>query len=90
MARVHLEVTGVVQGVGFRWYLRQRARALGLAGWVTNRDDGAVELAAEGSDDAIRSLVEAARAGPAGAHVENVRELPAVVEDLPNTFTVIR
>ncbi len=90
MARVHLEVTGLVQGVGFRWFLRQRARALGLAGWVANRDDGAVELAVEGSEEAVRSLVEAARAGPAGARVENVRELPVVAGDLPATFTVLR
>lgn len=90
MTRVHLEVTGLVQGVGFRWFLRQRARALGLAGWVANRDDGAVEVAAEGSEDAIRSLLEAARAGPAGARVDHVRELPAVAGDLPTTFTVLR
>lgn len=91
MARAHLEVSGAVQGVGFRWFVRQHARALGLAGWVRNEDSGTVRLAVEGTPEAIEQLVSLIRPGPPGARVDDVRRLPDVAEaDLPQTFTVIR
>lgn len=91
MARAHLEVTGAVQGVGFRWFVRQHARALGLAGWVRNEDSGAVRVAVEGSDDAVAELVELIRPGPPGARVDGIRRVPPTEDgDLPQPFTVIR
>lgn len=91
MARVHLEVTGRVQGVGFRWFVRERARRLGLAGWVRNQEDGSVEIVAEGDDAAIDMLGTALRAGPPGSSVENVRSLSSDVEEaLPQPFTIRR
>ena len=91
MATVHLEVIGKVQGVGFRWFVRETARRAGLAGWVRNHDDGRVEIAASGPDDAIAKLTNAARTGPPGARVERVTELPdAGLDDLPRPFTVVR
>ena len=48
VAAIHLEVTGLVQGVGFRWFVRERARALHLSGWVRNLESGNVEVAAAG------------------------------------------
>lgn len=91
MARAHLEVTGAVQGVGFRWFVRQHARALGLAGWVRNEDSGAVRVAVEGSDADIAELVELIRPGPPGARVDAIRPVPPADDiDLPQPFTVIR
>ena len=91
MATVHLEVAGRVQGVGFRWFVREAARRAGLAGWVRNRGDGRVEIAASGSEDAVAALVAAAREGPPGARVDQVAELPlADLGDLPRPFTVVR
>lgn len=91
MATVHLEVVGRVQGVGFRWFVRETARRFGLAGWVRNHDDGRVEIAASGTDDAIAELTRAARAGPPGARVERLIELPSAgLDDLPQPFTVVR
>jgi acylphosphatase len=88
---VHLEVVGKVQGVGFRWFVRETARRAGVAGWVRNHDDGRVEIAASGAEAAIQTLVTAARRGPAGAHVESVVDLPLTgLENLPNPFTVVR
>ena len=90
MARLHVEVTGRVQGVGFRWFVRERARALGLAGWVMNRDDGAVEVAAEGNEVGIRALRDSVQEGPSGAYVELIRDLPDAAADLPTPFAIKR
>jgi acylphosphatase len=65
-------VTGLVQGVNFRWFTQRRASELGLVGYVRNRSDGSVEFVAEGSRDALERLLDAARMGPSSAVVENV------------------
>ena len=65
-------VHGRVQGVFFRDSLRQRAQSRRVAGWVTNRSDGAVEAVFEGDGDAVESLVEYCREGPRSASVEDV------------------
>jgi acylphosphatase len=91
VAVVHLEITGRVQGVGFRWYIREHARQSGLAGWVRNRADGAVEVAAAGTVELLDALTRAARHGPPGAHVADVRALATEsLSDLPHPFTVLR
>jgi acylphosphatase len=66
-------VTGRVQGVFFRGQTRDRARSLGLGGWVRNNGDGSVEAVFEGDDDRVESMVEWCRRGPAYAEVENVQ-----------------
>ena len=71
-ARVTGIVTGMVQGVNFRWFTQRRASELGLVGYVRNRPDSSVELVAEGPRDSLDRLLDAARTGPASAAVENV------------------
>jgi acylphosphatase len=61
---------GRVQGVFFRDSTRERAQAAGVAGWVTNRPDGAVEAVFEGEDAAVARMVDWMRSGPSGASVE--------------------
>ena len=61
-----------MQGVSFRALTCDRARARGVAGWIQNRPDGAVEAVFEGPEDAVGSLVDWCRRGPAGAVVESV------------------
>ena len=70
--RLHGIVKGDVQGVGFRFFLIRRAQALGLNGWVQNRDDGTVEFVAEGSRRDLEQLERAAREGPRMALVTAV------------------
>ena len=65
-------VHGRVQGVFFRDTLRERARAHGVAGWVRNRPDGALEAVFEGSPEAVERLVRFCRTGPPRAAVERV------------------
>ena len=72
MDRAVFVITGSVQGVGFRWYVLQAAKALGLTGEVRNRTDGAVVVEVEGAHGAIEALLETAREGPAMAMVRQV------------------
>ena len=89
--RVRLRVEGHVQGVGFRWFVREAARRHGLAGTVRNLADGSVEIEAAGAADALEALEHAAREGPPGARVTSVRT-EAVRTDaaLPFPFAVLR
>ena len=71
--RLTARITGRVQGVGFRWWVRRHADGLGLTGWVMNdNDERAVELVAEGAVDALDELERLIRQGPPGAQVEAV------------------
>jgi acylphosphatase len=72
VVRRRVVVRGSVQGVFFRDSCRREARSLGVAGWVTNRPDGAVEAVFEGEPEAVAALVEWCRHGPRGAYVESV------------------
>lgn len=72
MVCLHAILNGRVQGVGFRYFVRQYALQLGLAGWVRNLHSGAVELRAEGPRAALEQLVLAMRQGPPGAVVDDV------------------
>jgi acylphosphatase len=66
-------VRGRVQGVGFRWFVREQARTLGLAGSVRNEPDGSVAVLASGPSALVDRLELALRHGPPGARVESVR-----------------
>ncbi len=65
-------VHGSVQGVFFRDSCRREAESRGVAGWVSNRRDGAVEAVFEGDPDAVGALVDWCARGPRGADVESV------------------
>jgi acylphosphatase len=70
--RRRVVVHGFVQGVFFRDSVRRLAQQRGVAGWVANRPDGAVEAVLEGEPDAVERLVEFCRTGPHGARVDSV------------------
>ena len=72
MKAIQVRVTGRVQGVSFRWSTQEKARSLGVSGWVRNEPDGSVLLHAEGEDEPVDALVEWCRAGPSTARVEDV------------------
>jgi len=72
MRRVHVFLTGRVQGVGFRNFTRGQARRLGLKGWVRNLRDGRVEAVVEGPTDDVAALLEKIKQGPRHARVDNM------------------
>jgi acylphosphatase len=70
--RVQLFVRGRVQGVFFRAAAQREARRLGVCGWIKNRNDGSIEVVAEGDEDAIKEIISWAQHGPSAARVEQV------------------
>jgi len=85
-------VRGRVQGVGFRWFVREHAQALRLAGWVRNLPDGMVELEVEGPSERVAELLEQVAEGPDGAVVAAVEDvqLSSSPDHLPDPFTIER
>ena len=86
----HWRVTGRVQGVGFRWWLRGHAQRLGLHGWVRNLPNGAVEIAAGGDPSGVAALHSLAAKGPPGADVEHITALEPPAAELPFPFEIAR
>lgn len=68
--RGHVWVTGVVQGVGFRYFAQRAARTLGVSGFARNLLDGRVELVAEGPRPAVDQFVARVRRGPSGSVID--------------------
>ncbi|RPI25295.1 MAG: acylphosphatase [Chloroflexota bacterium] len=73
-ARLHAIVEGHVQGVGFRYFVVEKATSLGLNGWVRNRWDDTVEVVAEGLRPDLVQLLRAINRGPSGAYVSDVKD----------------
>ena len=79
MIRRRVIARGRVQGVFFRDSTQKEARSAGVAGWVTNRADGAVEAVFEGDDAAVDRMVDFVRGGPGHAEVDDLE----VVDEAP-------
>lgn len=73
-------VSGGVQGVGFRYFVQNKAAASGVTGWARNLDDGRVEVYAVGDERQLSDLAAALHVGPRMANVRSVEEAPAEVE----------
>ena len=69
----HVIITGDVQGVGFRQYIRYKARKLNIKGWVKNLSDGSVEAVFQGDPKNIEKMMNAAYRGPLLARVDDVK-----------------
>jgi len=71
MRRAHIMIKGYVQGVFFRARTEERAKQLGLTGWVRNIPEG-VEAVFEGADDKVKEMLEFCKHGPRGARVTSI------------------
>ncbi len=84
-------VVGAVQGVGYRWFVRDRARALGVDGWVRNMPDGSVVLEVAASAATLARFAAELEAGPPAAEVHEVRVTDrAGADPLPDGFIIVR
>jgi acylphosphatase len=89
VSAVRLLISGAVQGVGFRYFVRRTAAALGLPGWVRNLPDGRVEVVARGSVESLDLLYDAVSAGPPSARVTRVDRSEISDETISsNTFEI--
>ena len=84
-----LRIHGRVQGVFFRAWSAEAARALGLRGWVRNRSDGTVEMLAAGDEGAVERLIAQCRTGPPAARVERI-DVEETDEEAPDRFETRR
>lgn len=66
------QVFGMVQGVGFRWFVARHARSLGLTGFVRNLPNGSVEVVVDGPEEALPALERLLRTGPGSAQVDRL------------------
>ena len=83
MKRIYLNITGKVQGVGFRYFCNQQAENLSLKGWVKNEGDGSVSLEAEGDQQSLNKFFSVVSKGPHYSHVDSVKrkELPPISKE---------
>jgi acylphosphatase len=77
---IHFKIRGLVQGVGFRWFVARHATRLGVVGYARNLPDGSVEVVASGPPDAIRSLERELARGPEFARVDAVEKAEISLE----------
>jgi acylphosphatase len=83
-------VSGIVQGIGFRWFVKWNARKLKLTGWVKNTDDGGVEVLAQGEKEAIEKLIKSCGKGPFLAEVKSVQVEWEKEEERFDDFRVLK
>jgi acylphosphatase len=81
-------VSGHVQGVGFRWFVKDRASLEGVHGYVQNLPNGRVEAIVEGDEEAVERIERAIRRGPAGARVDDVLVEPMTPSGRPVGFSI--
>ena len=82
MKNIHIIITGVVTGVGFRWWLKKEAEKRRIYGFVKNRTENEVEAVLLGEDIDVNELVKLARKGPSSAHVKKL-SIQNYQEDYP-------
>ena len=90
MHRIDVIVTGQVQGVWFRRYTQEKARELGITGWVRNESDGTVTVVAEGNDKLLIKLAKWLEIGSPDANVDTLKVNWGDAKEKLNSFEVIK
>jgi acylphosphatase len=88
MRCVRLFISGWVQGVFFRAYVREKANKYGVKGWVRNLRDGRVEALLEGDEEGVRKVIEACKIGPEGAVVKDIQVIEEEYSGKFQNFTI--
>jgi len=89
MKRIHLTISGRVQGVGFRFYTRDIALETGVKGWVKNLPNGTVEIVAEGSKEEIETFMRQLKKGYLGRNISEIIEIEETYIGTFNSFEII-
>ena len=89
MKSVHIIITGVVTGVGFRWWLKKEAEKRNIYGFVKNRTEDEVEAVLLGEDKNVDELIKLVRKGPSSARVENLSIQNYQKEYLRKSFDIL-
>lgn len=90
MMRKNVVLTGMVQGVGFRFSAQRKAQELHITGWVRNRDDGAVEAEIQGTEEQVDEMLRWLREGPRGAEVGSFEVTDAAELGSEKSFAIRR
>ena len=90
MKKVHIIVSGVVQGIGYRQWLKRGAKRFFITGWVKNREDGSVEAVLFGEEKNIDLFMHHAKNGPPLAHIRDIKIEPYITEETFSLFSVLQ
>ncbi|GAA1964967.1 acylphosphatase [Agromyces allii] len=90
MIRRHVIVSGLVQGVGYRYLARKHAQRLEVTGWVRNLADGTVEVAAQGAEPAVLELLRRLEQGPPDSQVSGIAVTDLELRDDDEGFSIVR
>jgi acylphosphatase len=88
MKTMHCRISGLVQGVGFRYFALQRARLLDVRGFVRNAYTGDVEVVAQAEEGMLAEFLKDLRIGPRSAHVSDIRLEWMEEAEMFNTFEI--
>lgn len=89
MSQARVFVSGFVQGVGFRHFVRSKSSDLGLTGWIKNLPDGRVEAVFQGDKGSIEKIIEQCKKGPLLSEVENIEVLREEIKKKFNSFDTL-
>lgn len=89
MSKAHVYISGFVQGVGYRQFVKREARNLNLTGWVRNLPDGRVEAVFQGDKKNIEEAIKACHSGPFLSSIENVEIVWEETERTLDSFEVV-
>lgn len=84
----HIFISGRVQGVGFRHFIRKNAEALGVTGWVKNLPDGRVEAIFQGNEEQVEELIQRCKKGPVASFVQDIEVRDTEDETVYKSFDV--
>lgn len=88
--RVQLEISGRVQGVCYRYFTEQTAKAHGVTGWVKNRVNGDVSAVIEGQELAVKAVIKECHKGPQNAYVDEITVATHPHKGEFDSFTILR
>ena len=87
--RVNIMVCGLVQGVGFRMYVAREASARNLSGWTRNRQNGSVEIEAQGNKGLVDELIRQVQIGPSRARVTSIKVRETAIDAADSGFRIL-